>query len=133
MAPGVSSARLLKEVHIGARALLDPKLIWFGYITCLSQWGGGGLFTCSNDFYLPSRAIFLVDPHAGLHSSKRTSNSSKHEISLYFSFFGYILTIFLDPDPSLGPKHLLYIHLLSNARSLTPFFRRTMFFSQKIF
>ncbi len=29
-------------VHIGARALLGIKLIWFGYIARLSQWGGGG-------------------------------------------------------------------------------------------
>jgi hypothetical protein len=28
------------EVHIGARALLNIK-IGFGYIACLSQWGGG--------------------------------------------------------------------------------------------
>jgi hypothetical protein len=30
-------------VHIGERALLDIKLIWFGYIPRLSQWGGGGI------------------------------------------------------------------------------------------
>jgi hypothetical protein len=35
-----------------AQELLDPKLIWFGYITRLSQWGGGGQFTRSNFFYL---------------------------------------------------------------------------------
>ncbi len=29
------------------------NLIWFGYIARLSQWGGGGLFPRSNDFYLP--------------------------------------------------------------------------------
>jgi hypothetical protein len=29
-------------VYIGARALLDISLIWFGYIARLSQWGGGG-------------------------------------------------------------------------------------------
>jgi hypothetical protein len=28
-------------VHIGASALLDIHLIWFGYIARLSQWGGG--------------------------------------------------------------------------------------------
>jgi hypothetical protein len=35
-------------MHIDARSLFDPKLIWFGYITCLSQWGGGGkmISTC---------------------------------------------------------------------------------------
>jgi hypothetical protein len=42
-------------VHIGARALLDPiNLIWFCYIVRLSQWGGVGYFTRSNDYYLPS-------------------------------------------------------------------------------
>jgi hypothetical protein len=43
----VSSALLLTDgVHIGARALLDINLIWFGYISCLSQrWGGrGGIY-----------------------------------------------------------------------------------------
>jgi hypothetical protein len=29
--------------HIGARALPDPKFIWFGYITRLSQWEEGGV------------------------------------------------------------------------------------------
>jgi hypothetical protein len=28
-------------------------LIWFGFIAHLSQWGGGGIFACSNDFYQP--------------------------------------------------------------------------------
>jgi hypothetical protein len=57
-AHGVCSAfSLLGGVHIGARALLDPKLIWFGYITRLSQWGGGGEFTRSNYFYLPSLSL----------------------------------------------------------------------------
>jgi hypothetical protein len=41
-------------VHIGARALLDIKFIWFGYITRLSQWGEGGYFPCSNYFYQPN-------------------------------------------------------------------------------
>jgi hypothetical protein len=45
------------SVHIGARVLLDPNLTWFGYITPLSQWGGGGYFTSSNDFYLPSQRL----------------------------------------------------------------------------
>jgi hypothetical protein len=41
--PEVSSAiSLIGGVHIGARALLNPKLIWFGCITRLSQWVGGG-------------------------------------------------------------------------------------------
>ncbi len=41
----VSSAlSLIGGVHIGAIALLDINLIWFGYIARLSQWGGGGYF-----------------------------------------------------------------------------------------
>jgi hypothetical protein len=32
----------------------STELIWIGYIARLSQWGGGGYFTCSNDFYLHS-------------------------------------------------------------------------------
>ncbi len=32
-------------------------LIWFGYIARLSPRGGGGYFTCSNNFYLPSRRL----------------------------------------------------------------------------
>ncbi len=31
-----------KGVHIGASALLNMELIWFGYIAHLSQWGQGG-------------------------------------------------------------------------------------------
>ncbi len=48
--------RLLGEFTSAKRALLDKNLIWFGYIACLSQCGGGagGYFTSSNDFYLPS-------------------------------------------------------------------------------
>ncbi len=38
----INSLSFIGGVHIGARALLDPKLIWFGHITRLSQWGGGG-------------------------------------------------------------------------------------------
>jgi hypothetical protein len=39
----VSSAiSFTRGVHIGASALLDPKLIWFGCIASLSQWGEGG-------------------------------------------------------------------------------------------
>jgi hypothetical protein len=54
----VSSAlSLIGGAHIGARALLFIKLIRFGYITRLSQWGGGGYFTRSNDFYLPPRCL----------------------------------------------------------------------------
>jgi hypothetical protein len=50
-----SALSLVGEVHIGARALLDNiNLIWFGNIALLSQWGGGGYFIRSNDFYLPS-------------------------------------------------------------------------------
>ncbi len=43
-----SALSLIKRVHIGA---------WFGYIACLTQWRGGGQFTCKNDFYLPSRRL----------------------------------------------------------------------------
>jgi hypothetical protein len=39
---GPSALSFIGRVRIGARALLDPKLIWFGYITRLSQWGRGG-------------------------------------------------------------------------------------------
>jgi hypothetical protein len=46
-----------REVHIGARALLDIKLEWFGYIARLSQWGGGRCFTRSNYFYLNSERL----------------------------------------------------------------------------
>ncbi len=57
-APWVSSALLfIGGVHIGARALHGLNLIWFGNITRLSQWGGGGYFLCSNDFYLPSLCV----------------------------------------------------------------------------
>ncbi len=38
----VQHFRLQWGVHISARALLDPKLIWFDYTTRLSQWRGGG-------------------------------------------------------------------------------------------
>ncbi len=39
------------------RMSLHWPLIWFGYIARPSQWGGGGLFNYSNDFYLPSRCL----------------------------------------------------------------------------
>jgi hypothetical protein len=38
----VQQFRLQGGIHIGARALHVLNLIWFGYITRLSQWGGGG-------------------------------------------------------------------------------------------
>ncbi len=47
----------LHQVHIGARALLDIKWIWFGYIDRPSQWGGRVYSTSSNYFYLPSRRL----------------------------------------------------------------------------
>jgi hypothetical protein len=47
-------AQSTERVHIRARALLDINLIRFGYISRLSQWGGGGYYTLSNYFYLPS-------------------------------------------------------------------------------
>jgi hypothetical protein len=44
-----------REIHNGARALLDINFLWFGYIARLSQWGEWGyFFNCSTDFYLPS-------------------------------------------------------------------------------
>ncbi len=52
---------LIWGVHIGARALLDINLIWFGYITCLSQGEEGCYFTRSNDFYLPSLCLEEVE------------------------------------------------------------------------
>ncbi len=55
------------EAHIGAMAqwrnnsnmtsILVILLLWFGYIARPSQWGGRGLFTSSNDFYLPLRRL----------------------------------------------------------------------------
>jgi hypothetical protein len=35
------SILLIERVHIGTRALLDIKLIWFGYMARLSQWERG--------------------------------------------------------------------------------------------
>jgi hypothetical protein len=49
-----SAPTLIGGVHIGARALLDINLMWFGFIARLSQWEGRGYFTRSNDFYLSS-------------------------------------------------------------------------------
>jgi hypothetical protein len=54
---GSSEISLIGGVHIGARALLDINLIWFGYIARISPWEGGGYFTRLNDFYLPSLQI----------------------------------------------------------------------------
>jgi hypothetical protein len=47
----------VRIIHIGVRTLQDIQLIWFGYLARPSRWGGGGLFTCSNDDYLPSQRI----------------------------------------------------------------------------
>ncbi len=47
---------LVQHFHIGARALLDINLIWFGYIARLSLWGGG-YFARSNYLYLPSLCL----------------------------------------------------------------------------
>ncbi len=49
-----SALSFIGGVHIGARALLDINLISFGNIAFLSQFLGGGYFTRSNYFYLPS-------------------------------------------------------------------------------
>ncbi len=43
---------------MGAGALLGINLIWFAYIARLSQWGGGGHYSRSNYFYLPSLRLF---------------------------------------------------------------------------
>jgi hypothetical protein len=42
----------LGGVHIGARALLDINLIWFGYTLGYPTGEEGDIFTRSNDFYL---------------------------------------------------------------------------------
>jgi hypothetical protein len=52
----VFTLSLIGGVHLGARALSDKNLIWFGNIVRLSQWAGGGYFG-SNDFYLPSLSL----------------------------------------------------------------------------
>ncbi len=39
--PSELAVSFIGGVHIGARALHVLNLIWFGYITCLSQWEGG--------------------------------------------------------------------------------------------
>jgi hypothetical protein len=50
-----SALSFIGGVHIGARALFVPNLIWFGFIARLSQWGGGGnflvqtIFTCREE------------------------------------------------------------------------------------
>ncbi len=51
------STFVYRWIHIGVRALHVLNLIWFGCISRLSQWGRGGSFPPSNDFYtcLPSR------------------------------------------------------------------------------
>ncbi len=59
------SAHTVLGVHIGARALLDINLMWFGYIARLSQLGGGGNFTPSSDFYLP--ALLRLEGGGGQH------------------------------------------------------------------
>jgi hypothetical protein len=37
----LSALSLIGGFQIGAKALLDVNLIWFGYIARLSQWRGG--------------------------------------------------------------------------------------------
>ncbi len=46
---------LIGGVHVGARALLDIKCIWLGYIARLSQCGGEGVFYSFTGF-LPAFA-----------------------------------------------------------------------------
>jgi hypothetical protein len=50
------SILLIWGAHSGAVVLL-VKLIQFGYIARLSQWGRMGPFTCHGDYYLTSRRI----------------------------------------------------------------------------
>ncbi len=47
----------LKSSKSCERARLDINFRWFGYIARLSQWGGEGIFTRSNDFYLDSLCV----------------------------------------------------------------------------
>ncbi len=45
-----------RGVYIGARARLDIKLVWFGYIARLSQWGGGREVIYLFKLFLPAVA-----------------------------------------------------------------------------
>ncbi len=56
-------------VHIGARALLDHKLIWFGYITRLSQWGEGGNFLVQIIYAVTGLGGGGQHPVVGIHRS----------------------------------------------------------------
>ncbi len=69
-----SALSLMGGVHIGAGALLDIILIWFGYTACLSRWGVRGYFTRSNDFYLPS--LHLKKERGGQHPVALTHRST---------------------------------------------------------
>ncbi len=54
----VNSALFIKGVHIGTRALYVLNLIWFGYISRLSQRGGGGVIS-SFKWFLPAFATCI--------------------------------------------------------------------------
>ncbi len=62
--------------------MLDSKL-WFGYITLLTQWGRGGYFTCSNEFYLPA-ATGLQEGGGGRHPVGR------HDLCWFGSWKGIL-------------------------------------------
>jgi hypothetical protein len=51
------------KLQVGAWALHVLNLIWFGYISCLSQWGGGGQFA---RWFLPAFAT-LEEGGGGQH------------------------------------------------------------------
>jgi hypothetical protein len=72
--------------HRRKRTLLDINLIWFGYITRLSQWGRGGYFTCSNDFYLPS--LRLEDVGGG--SAPCAVHADLINLSIFYGCYIYI-------------------------------------------
>ncbi len=67
----------MRRAHFGVRALLDIDMVC--YSARLSQWGGGGYFTCSNDFYPPSRHLegLWESAPCGLHKCNRKSLMNK--------------------------------------------------------
>ncbi len=62
-------ASLALAVSVSSGHLINK----LGYISRLSQWEEGRIFTCSNDFYLPSRR--LEEGGRGQHPVERTSTS----------------------------------------------------------
>ncbi len=65
---------------------------WFGYIAHLSQQWGGGYFTCSSDFYLPSRR-----QRGGVSTLWRNNafTALHHTISVYIFFKDDVTVIHL--------------------------------------